>query len=59
MAMVRDGRSPDSSVEPTTVSSAIEFQEKGILTYNSPNRTNHHQGAWHCHALAGPEPLRV
>lgn len=53
MAMVRVV-APDSSV-----SSAIEFHEKSILTYNPTNRTNHHQGAWHRHALAGPEPLRV
>lgn len=58
MVMVRVV-APDSSVEPAAVFSVIESQEKGILTYNSPNRTNHHQGAGHRHALAGPEPLRV
>lgn len=28
-------------------------------TKSSADRTNHHQGAWYCDALAGAEPLRV
>lgn len=57
MAMV-SAIDPDSSSRVLLAIGDTQFTERDILR-RMTNRPDYHQGAGHCHALSGPEPLRV
>jgi hypothetical protein len=55
MAMV-SAIDPDSSSRVLLAIDDTQFTERDILR-RMINRPDYHQGAGHCHALSGPEPL--